>query len=163
MKNLLTIFVLIATTICSKAQTLEETVDYIKLKTANSNLWYNSNSQVTTSGCNETYEYFFTKITSISYSNNSITFFNKSCDKVGSLVIFLDKIKSVELTEYDGKKYVALLSSQSFFEVSYEGKKIDPQSPSKITMYKVDNPEKLLNAFKHLFKLLNINLVEDKF
>jgi len=163
MKNLFTLFALTVATFYCKAQTIEETVDYIKLKTASSNLWYTSSSEITTSGCTGKYNYYFSDITSISYSDNSMVFFNKSCGEFGSLLILLDKIKSIELIEEKGKKYVALLSSQAFFEVSYEGKKIDPDRSSKIVIYNVDNPEKLLNAYKHLFKLLKINLVEDKF
>ena len=104
MKNLLTIFVLIATTFYCKAQTIEETVDYIKLKTANSSLWYTSSDEVTTISCDAKYKYYFSDITSFSYSDNSMIFFNKCSGDVGSLMLFWDKIKSVEMIEENGKK-----------------------------------------------------------
>ncbi|MGB3103886.1 hypothetical protein [Sphingobacterium siyangense] len=130
---------------------------------ANSILWYtNQKGGVASDNCNKSYESLFSPSATTFVTNKFV--FTTTCSYdpavTATLTLFLDKATSINM---EGKGGLILMSDKSFFEVKRNGEKITPDLNTTIKILNISDNEKVLKAFKHLFKLLNIQLVDDMF
>ncbi|GEM_PF-2652231 len=141
----------------------DATVSFIITKLGNNTLWYtNQKSGVVSDNCDKSYESLFIPAATSFVTNKFI--FTTTCSYdptvTATVTLFLDKVTSIDI---EGKHGLILKSDKSFFEVMRNGEKIKPSLSSTLIFLDVADNEKVLKAFKHLFKLLNIQLVDDMF
>ncbi|MFD1772098.1 hypothetical protein [Sphingobacterium suaedae] len=141
----------------------DATVLFIKTKLANGLLWYTNLSSVPGSNCDKSALESMFRPSSTSFVTNTFVF-TATCSydptMTGTLTLFLDKVTSIDI---EGKHGLTLKSDKPFFEVIHNGEKIKPNLSTTITFLDVSDNEKVRKAFKHLCKLLNIQLVDDMF
>ena len=160
MKKLLTICLLLtAFTVNAQDATLEETFSFIKLKTLSKSLWYTNFSEITTTGCEQKYKYYFEQFISVELKNKRLIFKNECNGKNPELIMNLDLIQSIE--EKEGK--LIFSSTNSFFEINYSGNSVLPENMFKAQIHFGEDASRLKKAFLHLFTLLDIKLITDKF
>ena len=137
--------------------TLEETINFIRLKTMDKLIWYSKNSSATKSTCENLGEYF-SNLKSIELRDKAIVFTNV-CTGV-TCTLNLGMVNSIDLVD-SGIKFS---STQRIVLVTKDNKYEPVDRPTVVTIHygETDAP-RLLKAYKHLFKLLEINLLGDKF
>jgi len=145
--------------VMAQEPTVNETIEYIKLKTSNAKLWYNNSSLVESRSCADQFSNYISDISSISFQNKQLTYSSNCEGGKGSVTIFLEKVKSVEVIDDN----VVLTSAEPLLFVEFGNKSVNPVTPTRVKFIRVENPEKLLKAFNHFFKLSNIKLLDDKF
>jgi hypothetical protein len=136
--------------------TLEETMNFIGSKTMDKGIWYSRN-QSNPRTC-ESLDHHFTNLKSIKLSYKTIVFTNDCTGAVCELN--LGRVNSIDL---EGVK-IKLSSTQRFVWVTKDDNNVQVDRPTVVTIaYGETDAPRLLKAFKHLFKLLEINLPGDKF
>jgi hypothetical protein len=136
--------------------TLEETMNFIRLKTMDKGIWYSRN-QSNPLTC-ESLDHHFTNLKSIELRYKTIVFTN---DCTGATcTLNLGMINSIDL---EGVK-IKFSSTQRIVLVKKDNEYEQVNRPTVVTIaYGETDAPRLLKAFKHLFKLLEINLPGDKF
>lgn len=162
MKKRITIFsiclYLLLGNLFAQDATLEETMTFIRLKTMDKTLWYTTNEQISySSHCDEVAQQF-RRIKTIELRNKRIYFTNDCNETICTLHLWL--INSIDLES----NTIKFSSTQQIVDVMTGNNLVTVNRPTIVTIHygETDAP-RLLKAFKHLFKLLEINLLGDKF
>ena len=136
--------------------TLEETMNFIRLKTMDRQIWYNKASEGPR-GCDYLNLTFY-NLKSIELRNKTIVFTN-DCPGA-TCTLNLGMVNSIDLVD----RSIKFSSTQRIVLVTKDNKNEEVNRPTIVTIYygETEAP-RLLKAFKHLFKLLEINLLVDKF
>ena len=160
MKKLITFCILLtAFNVNAQNPTLEETFSFIKLKTLGKVLWYTNSTEITTTGCEQQYSYYFPRSISVELKDKYLIFKNECKGKNAKLIMNLSLIQSIE--EKEGK--LIFSSTNSFFEINYSDNSVLPEEKFQARINFGEDASRLNKAFLHLFKLLGIKLITDKF
>ncbi len=137
--------------------TLEETMNFIRVKTMDKSIWYSKKFEVESGNC-VNLDHFFENLKSIELRDNRIIFTN-DCSGA-TCTLNLSRVNSIDL---EARK-IKFSSTERIVLVTKDNNYYPADRPTVVTIaYGETDSPRLLKAFKHLFKLLEINLVGDKF
>lgn len=137
--------------------TLEETMNFIRVKTMDKYLWYTKKPSVDIVTC-EYLDHRFRDLKSIELRDKRIVFTN---DCTGATcTLDLRRVNSIDLETTK----IKFSSTERIVLVTKDGNYYSADRPTVVSIaYGETDSPRLLKAFKHLFKLLEINLPGDKF